>query len=77
MVAAAWAGAEDADIVVVLVDAARGLDGDTRAHRRRARKRAGRRAVLALNKIDLVTRESCCRWPTRLAKRRRYSSACS
>src|SRR5579863_4927558 len=30
MVAAAWAGAEDADIVVVLVDASRGLDDDTR-----------------------------------------------
>jgi len=60
MVAAAWRGAAEADLVVVLVDAARaamrGLDEDTKriidglAH-------AGRQAVLALNKIDLVKRE--------------------
>ena len=30
MVAAAWAGAEDADVVVVLVDAAHGIEEDTR-----------------------------------------------
>jgi GTPase len=53
MVAAAWAGAEDADIVVLLVDAARGVDADTQAIVDRL-KAAGRRAVLALDKIDLV-----------------------
>ncbi|HWI26204.1 MAG TPA: GTPase Era [Stellaceae bacterium] len=53
MVAAAWAGAEDADFVVVLVDAARGVDAD--AERIIAGlKSAGRRAVLVLNKVDLV-----------------------
>jgi GTP-binding protein Era len=53
MVAAAWTGAEDADLVVLLVDAARGIDDD--AERIIAGlKSAGRRAVLALNKIDLV-----------------------
>jgi GTP-binding protein Era len=56
MVAAAWASAEDADIVVVLVDAARGFDDDTRAILERL-KGTGRRLVLALNKIDLVKRE--------------------
>ena len=57
MVAAAWAGAEDADIVVVLVDASRGLDDDdTRAILERL-KATQRRRVLALNKIDLVKRE--------------------
>jgi GTPase len=56
MVAAAWAGAEDADIVVVLVDAARGIDDDTRAILERL-KATHRRRVLALNKIDLVKRE--------------------
>ena len=55
MVAAAWAGADDADIVVVLVDAARGFDDDTRAIVERLNT-AKRRAVLALNKIDLVDR---------------------
>ncbi|HVA14128.1 MAG TPA: GTPase Era [Stellaceae bacterium] len=56
MVAAAWAGADDADIVVVLVDAARGFDDDTRTILERL-KIAHRPVVLALNKIDLVRRE--------------------
>jgi GTP-binding protein Era len=56
MVAAAWASAADADIVVVLVDAARGFDDDTRTILERL-KTTGRRLVLALNKIDLVKRE--------------------
>ena len=56
MVAAAWAGADDADIVVVLVDAARGIDEDTRGILERLKK-TQRRRVLALNKIDLVKRE--------------------
>ena len=53
MVAAAWAGAEDADIVVLLVDAARGVDPDTQRIIA-GLKAAGRRAVLVLDKIDLV-----------------------
>lgn len=56
MVAAAWAGAEDADIVIVLVDAARGFDDDTRALLERL-KTTQLRVVLALNKIDLVRHE--------------------
>jgi GTP-binding protein Era len=56
MVAAAWAGADDADIVVVLVDAARGIDDDTRGILERLIA-TPRRRVLALNKIDLVKRE--------------------
>ena len=56
MVAAAWTGAEDADETVLLVDAARGVDRDTRRILDRLAKR-GRRSVLALNKIDLVRRE--------------------
>jgi GTP-binding protein Era len=57
MVAAAWAGAEDADIAVVLVDAARGFDDDTREIVKRLNG-TGRRLVLAINKIDLVKRET-------------------
>jgi GTP-binding protein Era len=56
MVAAAWSGANDADLIVFLVDAARGLDGDTRRIID-GFKRAGRSAILALNKIDTVARE--------------------
>ncbi len=55
MVAAAWSGAEDADQVVVLIDAARGIDADAQRIVDEL-KSAGRRAVLALNKIDLVER---------------------
>jgi GTP-binding protein Era len=57
MVAAAWAGASDADIAVLLVDAERGIDGDTR--RIVERLKTGKRpAILALNKIDLVRRDT-------------------
>jgi GTP-binding protein Era len=57
MVAAAWAGAADADLVVLLVDAEKGVRGDT-DRIVRGLKHAGRAAILALNKIDLVRRES-------------------
>ncbi len=58
MVEAAWGGAADADLVLVLLDARRGLDGDSRRVIEGV-KRAGRTAMLAINKIDLVP-------PTRL-----------
>src|SRR5271169_4288308 len=57
MVSAAWSGAEDADETVLLVDAARGVDQDTRRILDRLAER-GRTSVLALNKIDLVRRDS-------------------
>ncbi|HWK48118.1 MAG TPA: GTPase Era [Stellaceae bacterium] len=57
MVAAAWVGAADADRVVLLVDAAHGIDADTRRIID-GLKTTGRRAVLALNKVDLVRPES-------------------
>jgi GTP-binding protein Era len=56
MVAAAWAGAADADQIVLLVDAARPSEPDTR--RIVDQFVAGkRRAILALNKVDLVRRD--------------------
>jgi GTP-binding protein Era len=55
MVEAAWAGAADADQIVLLVDAQRGRDGDADAIVE-GLKRAGRKAILALNKIDLIER---------------------
>ncbi|PWE17961.1 GTPase Era [Marinicauda salina] len=70
MVAAAWAGAEDADAIVHVVDAAaearcardQAKGQDVRAHEDVARvveglKQAGRKAILALNKIDEIRRE--------------------
>ncbi len=55
MVDAAWGGARDADIVVVLVDAKRGIDSDAQRIID-GMKRRRRQAIAALNKIDLVKR---------------------
>ena len=55
MVDAAWAGAADADLVVLLVDAARGRDAETDGIVQ-GLKQTGRMAILALNKIDLIER---------------------
>ncbi|MFP6729287.1 MAG: GTPase Era [Alphaproteobacteria bacterium] len=57
MVTAAWSGAHDADFVVLLVDAKRGFDGDSRRIIEGLVSRK-RRAVLALNKIDGISREA-------------------
>jgi GTPase len=67
MVAAAWAGALDADVTVLLIDAARGIDSDTRhiTERLAANHRA---AVLALNKIDLVRRDALLGLADQLSK---------
>jgi GTP-binding protein Era len=57
MVRAAWRGAEEADLIVLLVDVnRRAIDEDTRRIIA-GLKAAGRRVILALNKIDLVRRE--------------------
>ena len=55
MVSAAWGGAAGADEVLLLVDAAKGIDKDTAAIVEKLKK-AGRPAFLALNKIDLVNK---------------------
>ena len=56
MVASAWSGASDGDILVLVVDARRGFDAETRAIVDELNKQ-GREAVLVLNKTDLVTGE--------------------
>jgi GTP-binding protein Era len=56
MVAAAWQGAEDADLVALVVDAERGVGEETRAIVERL-KESGAPRYLILNKIDLVPRE--------------------
>jgi GTP-binding protein Era len=57
MVAAAWAGAADADQIVLLVDAKRSEAPDTGRIVKQL-VAGGRRAILALNKIDLVRRDT-------------------
>ena len=55
MVAAAWGGAQDADVALFIVDARSGLTDAVRAIAERLAKAGGRVPVwLALNKVDLV-----------------------
>lgn len=56
MVAAAWNGADDAEIICLVVDSNRGIDDDTRAIIDKLKK-AGRQAILVLNKVDAVKKE--------------------
>ncbi len=56
MVQAAWRGVADADLVVLLVDVAHGLDVDV-ARILDGLGETGRPAILALNKIDRVARD--------------------
>ena len=57
MVRSAWQGAEEADLILLIVDASRPrLEEETRVIIE-GLQRAGRRAILALNKIDLVKRD--------------------
>jgi GTPase len=56
MVSSAWSGAGDADIVALLVDAERGLKGDTLTILEKLQTVRNRK-VLILNKIDRVPRE--------------------
>ncbi|MCB2136125.1 MAG: GTPase Era, partial [Rhodobacteraceae bacterium] len=59
MVAAAWGGAADADIVVLLIEAHRGLTDGVQAILDALKERlgAGQRVALAINKIDRVKAE--------------------
>jgi len=57
MVDAAWSGVEEADTVVVLVDAHRGLDNDTRQIIESVKGR-GKPSVLVLNKVDKLEDKS-------------------
>lgn len=56
MVQAAWSGAQDADRILLLIDAERGLDAPTRRIVAGLME-AGRKASLVINKIDLVRRD--------------------
>ncbi|HPF46928.1 MAG: GTPase Era [Alphaproteobacteria bacterium] len=57
MVAAAWEGANDADVIVLLVDSTKKLDDSTRMIAE-GLKESKKKKILALNKIDIVKRDS-------------------
>ena len=54
MVAAAWGGAADADIVVLLVEAHRGISSGVQSILDQLKELGDRRVILAINKIDRV-----------------------
>ncbi len=59
MLDAAWAGAKDGDVILLVVDAERGYDAETRAIVAALKAEKKKRPfALALNKIDLVKRET-------------------
>ena len=59
MVAAAWGGASDADVIVLMVEAHRGItDGVERILEGLADVGQGRKVALAINKIDRVPSEA-------------------
>jgi GTPase len=57
MVAIAWSGAHDADIVALLIDAKRGLDDETSAIADKLADIAATK-ILIINKVDLVAKPS-------------------
>ena len=65
MVAAAWGGAGDADISLLLMDAERGIDRDTRTIIKRM-KTENKRAHLVLNKVDKVKKPELLALTTKL-----------
>jgi GTP-binding protein Era len=68
MVAAAWSGASDADMVLLLVDAKDGLDNQTN-HIIDKLASQKRRAIVAINKIDLVKKPALLDLAAALDKR--------
>ncbi len=57
MVDAAWAGAHDADLTLLLIDAAKGADDEVRAILEGLQNLAGK-IILLLNKVDLVKKDA-------------------
>jgi GTP-binding protein Era len=57
MVEAAWAGAHDADITLVLLDAVKGVDSEVRSILEGLQNVAGKK-YLVLNKVDLVKKDA-------------------
>lgn len=56
MVSSAWGGANDADIIVLVVDAKRGFDNETREIIKKLNEH-NKEAILVLNKIDAIKKE--------------------
>ncbi|MEC7488556.1 MAG: GTPase Era [Pseudomonadota bacterium] len=57
MVSAAWGGASDADLIVLLIDAKTGINTETKVITDKL-KSFGKTAICAINKIDIVKRSN-------------------
>lgn len=57
MVAAAWSGIDEADAVLLLIDAAKGFDDEGRGIVEALQQRKRSHVLLALNKVDAIPRE--------------------
>lgn len=57
MVSAAWSGIDEADAVLLLIDAAKGFDDESREIVEALQHRKRPNVLLALNKIDAIPRE--------------------
>ena len=68
MVAAAWGGAEGADLIALVVDAKGGLGPKVQRDRREPRRRGPSPSMLILNKVDIADKAKLLR-PCREAQR--------
>ena len=75
MVTAAWSGAADADVVVLLVEAHRGITKGVEAILEGLPERVGKRPVaLAINKIDRVKSDTLLALTTKLNKQYNFAA---
>ncbi|HLS18166.1 MAG TPA: GTPase Era, partial [Paracoccaceae bacterium] len=75
MVSAAWAGAEDADIIVLMIEAHRGItEGVEEILKGIERQLAGRIIALAVNKIDRVRHHELLPLLQQLGERRDWAA---
>src|SRR5690242_9197938 len=73
MVTTAWAGAQDADLVCVLIDAKRGLDDETGAMLGKLPDVAHRK-VLVINKVDAVDKPKLLKLAEEVNKGRQFDA---
>ena len=74
MVSAAWSGAADADIVVLLVEAHRGITPGVETILETLDERVGQPVVLAINKNDRVKRDALLALSAKLNERRDFAA---
>ena len=72
MVSSAWQGAYDADIIVLLIDATSGVDSDV-AEIIAGLEKSGRKAILALNKVDAVQKDKLLGLANELSEKECFS----